>query len=80
MATNDPTLSTRYFWPVTFQWPVHNGIKTATVVGAFNTSGPVSRTETFARIRQGLVKNGVPQDADVLFLTIEPDLVTGPAA
>ncbi|WP_194894706.1 hypothetical protein [Catenulispora pinisilvae] len=75
MATNGPTPVTKYFWLATFQWPVHNGFATATFTNTFDVSSPVSRTELLAQIKQSVGQHGVPETANLLFLTIEPDQI-----
>ena len=75
MATNEPAPVTKYYWLATFQWPVHNGFKTATFTNTFDSPDPVSRAEIFAEIKQGIGEHGVPETANVVFLTIEPDQV-----
>jgi len=77
MAANGPAPTTKYFWLVTFQWPVYNGFKTATFANTFDAPSSVSRAETWAQIKQGVGEHGVPEDANVLFLTIEPDQIAG---
>lgn len=73
MATNDTMPVTTYFWLVTFQWPVYNGFKTATFTNTFDSPDPISRAELLAEIKQGITEHGVPDTANVLFMTIEPD-------
>lgn len=80
MATNDPAPVTTYFWLITFQWPVHNGFRTATFTNTFDSLGPISRAGLLAQIKQGTTEHGVPETATVLFLTIEPDRISGPVA
>jgi len=80
MASNAPAPVTKYFWLVTFQWPVRNGFQTATFTNTFDVPNPVSRAELLAEIRQGVGEHGVPENANVLFLSIEPDRIPGPVA
>ena len=77
MTTNDHTAgATKYFWLATFQWPTHNGFGTATFHNTFDVSAPVSRAELLTHIKAAAEQNGVPANANVLFLTIEPDQIT----
>lgn len=80
MATTGPAPVTKYFWLVTFQWPLYNGFKSATFTNTFDSPEPVSRAEMMAWIREAVEEHGVPQDANVLFLTIEPDQVAATVA
>ncbi len=79
-TTNDATPTATYFWLATFQWPVPNGFGTATLHSTFDVDGPFSRTEALTHIKHIAGQKGVPGTASVLFLTVEPDQITGPAA
>lgn len=80
MTTTDATPTRTFFWLATFQWPTPTGIGTATLHSTFDVIGPLSRTEALTHIQQIASREGIPDNAFVLFLTVEPDQIALPAA
>ena len=80
MTTTDTAASTTYFWLATFQWPTPNGIGIATLHSTFSVAGPFNRTQALTHIKHVAGKEGIPDSAYVMFLTVEPDRFATPAA
>ena len=74
------TETTRYFWLATFQWSTGGGFATSSLSATFEADRPVTRSETYKGIRDYATENRVPANATVLFLTIEPDVISASGA
>lgn len=69
------TASIRYFWLLTLQWPIPGGFGTASFHSTLDTAGPVHRSEILPTLKQLAHDKGVPANATVTYLSIEPDLI-----
>ena len=78
-TANAAAPTTTYFWLATFQWPTPTGIGTATLHSTFNVTGPITRSKALTHIKQTAEHEGIPNNAFVMFLTIEPDQMGTPA-
>ena len=74
--TNTETATTRYFWLITLQWPVPNGFGNATFYSTLDAKGPIRCSEVLPTLKQLAHDKGVPGNANVTYLSIEPDLIT----
>lgn len=71
---------TRYFWIATFSWIDHRGQCIKSYQGPANSDGTLSRADLLQQVQElAAERDGVPMGANVLFFSVEPEMLPGGA-
>lgn len=74
-------MNARYFWIATLSWVTNGFAYTASFAGVATSDGTLSRAAVLQQVRDlAAQKRDVPQDANVVFFSVEPEMLPGGAS